>query len=49
MNSTQIFPFAVGLLEFAAAAVYLYNKQFHLAVAWFCYSIAAVALGLVKP
>lgn len=42
------FPYAVGLLDLGAAAVYALNKQWALAITWLCYAIAAVALGSVK-
>ena len=42
------FPITVGVMDLAAAGVYAYNKQWALAVTWFCYAIAAVALGTVK-
>lgn len=44
----SFFPYAVGLLEFGAAVVYAMEKQWLLAITWFCYSIAAVCLGSVK-
>ncbi len=46
--SMSFFPSVVGLLELCAAVVYVWNRQWALAVAWFCYAIAAVALGAVK-
>lgn len=48
MNFMSVFPFAVGLLDLGAAVVYFIQKQYALAVVWFCYAIAAVALGMVK-
>lgn len=42
------FPFVVGLMDLAAAGVYASQKQWALAITWFCYAIAAVALGTVK-
>ena len=44
----SVFPIAVGLMDLAAAIVYAMNKQWALAITWFCYAIAAVALGMVK-
>ena len=44
----SVFPIAVGLMDLAAAVVYATNKQWALAITWFCYAIAAVALGMVK-
>lgn len=44
----SLFPYAVGLLDFGAAVVYCSNKQYALAITWFCYAIAAVALGSLK-
>ena len=48
MTFTSVFPYAVGLLDFGAAGVYAVNRQWALAITWFCYGIAAVALGSVK-
>jgi hypothetical protein len=44
----SIFPYAVGFLDLGAAIVYGLNKQWALAITWFCYAIAAVSLGSVK-
>ena len=44
----SVFPYAVGLLDLGAAAVYAINKEWALAVTWLCYAVAAVALGTVK-
>lgn len=43
-----VFPYLVGLLDIGAAVVYLKNGELALALTWFCYAIAAVALGSVK-
>ena len=48
MTFMSVFPYAVGLLDFGAAWVYAVNRQWALAITWFCYGIAAVALGSVK-
>ena len=43
-----VFPFAVACLELGAALVYAYNHQWALAITWFCYAVAAFALGTVR-
>ena len=48
MSFMSVFPIAVAVLEVGAAVVYVINKEWALAVAWFCYAVAAVALGMVK-
>jgi len=48
MTFMAVFPYAVGLLDVGAALVYAVNKQWALAITWFCYAIAAIALGSVK-
>ena len=45
---TRVFPYAVAALELGAAVVYAYNKQGALALAWFCYAIAAAAFASVS-
>lgn len=44
----QVFPYAVGLLDLGAAIVYHTRKEYALAITWYCYAVAAVALGQVK-
>lgn len=44
--ASWIFPCLVALLEAAAGVVYFYHGQYWLALAWGCYAIAAVALGI---
>lgn len=48
MTFMQAFPYAVGVLDLGAMVVYIYNRQWALAVTWGCYAVAAVALGSVK-
>ena len=48
MTFMAIFPYAVGVLDLGAVLVYLLNRQWALAITWFCYAIAAVALGTIK-
>jgi hypothetical protein len=43
----RYFPFTIAALDLGAAAVYLWNRQYALAVVWTCYAIAAFALSLV--
>lgn len=42
------FPYAVAVLEFGAGFVYLYHKQYALAVTWLAYGIAAMGLASVR-
>lgn len=44
----KFFPYAVALLDCGAAAVYLVNRQWALAITWGAYAVAAIALGSVK-
>ena len=44
----RLFPYAVGILDLLAAVVYVYNRQYLLAITWFCYAIAAVSLGSIR-
>jgi hypothetical protein len=45
---TRVFPYLVAIGEAGAALVYLYNREWRLAVIWGGYAIAAVALASVK-
>lgn len=45
---TALFPILVGLLELGAAIVYALHHEWLLALAWACYCVAAVALGLAS-
>ncbi len=42
---TRFFPYAVGLLQWGAAAVYVMNGQPRIALVWFCYGLSAFALA----
>jgi len=44
----RFFPYVAGVLDLGAAVVYVANREWALALTWFCYAIAAVALGTVK-
>lgn len=44
----SFFPYSVALLDLGAAVVYGMNKEWALAITWFCYAMAAVSLGTVK-
>jgi hypothetical protein len=45
MLLSQVFPLLVGVMEFGAGAVYLYQRQYRDAIVWFAYSVAAGALA----
>lgn len=44
----NIFPYLIALLDFGATIVYLFNRQWALAITWACYGIAAISLGQVR-
>lgn len=48
MTFMRVFPFATAVMELSAAVVYITQREYALAVAWFCYAVACVALGMVK-
>lgn len=48
MRFMSVFPILTGVLELAAGIVYLMHREYLLALAWTCYAIAAISLGLVK-
>lgn len=45
MTLTQVFPLAVGALEFVAGVVYLVKGQPWLGLTWICYGFACVGLA----
>ncbi len=44
----RVFPYLVALLDIGASCVYIYNKQYALAITWGCYGVAASALGSIR-
>lgn len=48
MNLTQVFPIIVGVMEFGAAVVYLWNHEPLKALIWFAYGVSAVTLAFLK-
>lgn len=42
---TTIFPWIVGTLCVAAAAVYVYQGDYRQAITWACFGVADYALG----
>ena len=44
----RIFPVAVAVLELAAGCVYVYQKEWRLAILWLGYGVAATALAWVR-
>lgn len=43
---TRLFPLLVGALEACAGAVYLWQGQRWLALAWFAYAVGCVGLAM---
>ena len=44
----RFFPYAVALLDLGAVAVYVHHRAWREAIIWFCYAVAAAALGGAK-
>ncbi len=44
----RYFPYIVGVLDLGAAVVYAFNREWRLALIWFLYGIASIALGGLK-
>lgn len=44
MTITRVFPAAVAVLELCAGLVYLWHRNWPLAVTWLAYGIAAIGL-----
>jgi hypothetical protein len=42
------FPYAIATLEVGATLVYLYHREYRLALMWGCYAIATYAIGGAK-
>lgn len=48
MTAIRVFPYAVAVLEVLAAGVYLYHREWRLALVWTGYGVAALAFAGIK-